>query len=337
MCRGHNVARSSRPRDAAGDAPPVARACRSHIGSVSQPAPIPLVFDRTLARRRLSRALARPETDILFERAREDLADRLAPVQRSFASILDLGSPRAGAVSTLRAAYPAATVVQAAPVPTALAGGAGLPLVADAEALPFGPERFDLAVSLLALHGVNDLPGALVQVRRSLKPDGLFVAALLGGQSLQELRAVLAEAESEIKGGASPRVAPFTDLRDLGHLLQRTGFALPVTDLDRVTVRYGSMFGLLADLRAMGLTNVLADRSRRPTPRGLLLRAAELYAQRFADPDGRLRATFDLVWLSGWAPHESQQKPLRPGSATMRLADALGAQEQRIDVSGKPR
>ena len=306
-----------------------------HMEGVPQPSsPIPTVFDRALVRRRLARALARPEPDFLFERAREDLADRLAPVQRSFATILELGSPRDGATAALAAAYPEATLVRAAPVVgPAVAGGATV--VADPEALPFGPERFDLAVSILALHAANDLPGALVQVRRSLKPDGLFVAAFLGGQTLQELRAVLAEAEAELTGGASPRVAPFTDLRDLGHLLQRTGFALPVTDLDRVTVRYGSMLGLLGDLRAMGLTNALTDRSRRPTPRRLLLRAAEIYAERFADADGRLRATFDLVWLSGWAPHESQQKPLKPGSAKMRLADALGAREQRIDVTGK--
>ena len=207
--------------------------------------------------------------------------------------------------------------------------------MADEELSPFAPERFDLCVSALAQHSVNDLPGALTQVRRSLKPDGLFLGALLGGQTLQELRAVLAEAESEIRGGASPRVAPFSDVRDLGHLLQRAGFALPVTDLDRVTVRYGSMFTLVADLRAMGLTNALAHRDTRPLGRRMFLRAAQLYAERFADPDGRLRATFDIVWLSGWVPHESQQKPLKPGSAKMRLADALGAQEQRIDVSGK--
>lgn len=309
---------------------------RRHTHAVPQPATIPTVFDRALVRRRLSRSLARPEPDFLFERVREDLVDRLLPVQRSFTSVLEVGAPRGAAADTLQGAYPEAAVVQAAPVRATLAARAGpLALVADPEALPFGPERFDLAVSLMALHAANDLPGALVQIRRSLKPDGLFLAALLGGQTLQELRAVLAEAEAELTGGASPRVAPFTDLRDLGHLLQRTGFALPVTDLDRVTVRYGTVFALLADLRAMGLTNALAARSRRPTSRRLLLRAAELYAQRFADGDGRLRATFDIVWLSGWAPHESQQKPLKPGSARMRLADALGAQERRIDVSGQ--
>ena len=301
---------------------------------MSKPSPIPRVFDCALVRRRLARALLRSDSHFLLDRLCDDLVQRLLPVQRTFASILDLGTPTAQAAAALRGVAPAATLVRAAPF--LQAGGSGsLTLVADPEALAFAPERFDLTVSLLSLQSVNDLPGALVQIRRSLKPDGLFLAAIMGGQSLQELRAVLAEAEAEITGGASPRVAPFTDLRDLGHLLQRTGFALPVTDFDRVTVRYGSMFDLLADLRAMGLTNALVQRSRRPTPRRLFLRAAELYAQRFADPDGRLRATFDLVWLSGWAPHESQQKPLRPGSAKMRLADALGAREQRIDVTGK--
>ncbi len=180
-------------------------------------------------------------------------------------------------------------------------------------------------MSALTLQTLNDLPGALVQMRRALKPDGLFLGCLFGGQTLQELRAVLTEAEIEATSGASPRVAPFADLRDLGGLLQRAGFALPVTDTDRLTVRYDTLFALIGDLRAMGLTNVLVDRSRRPTSRTVMLRAAALYAARFADADGRLRATFEIVWLSGWAPHASQQKPLRPGSATTRLADALAA------------
>jgi SAM-dependent methyltransferase len=185
----------------------------------------------------------------------------------------------------------------------------------------------DLAASLLALHAVNDLPGALIQIKRALRPDGLFIACLLAGQSLTELRQSLLAAEVELTGGASPRVAPFADLRDLGGLLQRAGFALPVIDSESVTVRYGDMFGLLRDLRAMGWANALSERSRKPLRRSVLLRAAELYAERFADPDGRLRATFEIVWLSGWAPHESQQKPLRPGSAKARLADALGVPE----------
>jgi SAM-dependent methyltransferase len=202
-----------------------------------------------------------------------------------------------------------------------------LSMVADEEALPFAGNSFDLIVSALSLQWANDLPGALVQIRRALKPDGLFLAALVGGQSLAELRTALTSAEAELTGGASPRVAPFADVRDLGRLLQRAGFALPVTDVEPITVRYASMFALMQDLRAMGATNALSERSRVPLRRAVVLRAAEIYAERFADPDGRVRATFDIVWLSGWAPHESQQKPLAPGSARMRLADALNATE----------
>jgi len=200
-------------------------------------------------------------------------------------------------------------------------------VVADEEALPFRDASLDLVVSALALQFVNDLPGTLIQIRRTLKPDGLLLAALIGGESLTELRVAFAEAEAEIEGGVSPRVVPFADLRDLGALLQRAGFALPVTDVDRVTVRYASPLALMHDLRRMGAGNVLTARRRTPLRRSTLLRVLEIYAERFADPDGRIRATFEIVWLSGWAPHESQQKPLRPGSAQTRLADALRAQE----------
>ena len=294
------------------------------MDSSSPLAAAPRVFDRVLARRRLVRAIAAGGDDFLLARACADLVDRLAPVQRTFATILDLGTPRGVATATLAAAFPAAAITRASGVADGTDPRGGC-VVADEEALPFAAGSFDLAVSLLALHGVNDLPGALVQVRRALKPDGLFVGCLIGGQSLAELRTALTTAEVELTGGASPRVAPFADLRDLGGLLQRAGFALPVTDSDRLTVRYGSMFALMADLRTMGATNVLVERSRRPLSRPILLRAAAIYAERFADPDGRVRATFDLVWLSGWSPHESQQKPARRGSATVSLADALQA------------
>ena len=200
-------------------------------------------------------------------------------------------------------------------------------VVGDLQALPLAPESTDLIVSALALHTVNDLPGTLAQIRRALRPDGLFLACLPGGQTLHELRHAFASAEAELTGGASPRVAPFADLRDLGGLLQRAGLALPVTDTDVVTVRYASMFALMADLRAMGATSSLVQRSRRPLRRDVLMRAAAIYGEKFADGDGRVRATFELIWLSGWAPHESQQKPLRPGSAKMRLAEALGTTE----------
>jgi hypothetical protein len=183
-------------------------------------------------------------------------------------------------------------------------------------------------VSLLALQSVNDLPGSLLQIRRVLKPDGLFLGCLLGGSTLTELRQAFTQAEAEIEGGASPRVAPFADVRELGSLLQRAGFALPVADSELVRVRYADPFALMRDLRAMGFSNALRDRRRTPLRRTTLLRAARLYGDRFADPDGRIPATFELVWLSGWAPHESQQKPLQPGSARIRLADALGVKER---------
>jgi SAM-dependent methyltransferase len=199
--------------------------------------------------------------------------------------------------------------------------------IGDDEILPLAENSLNLAVSALALQHVNDLPGMLVQIRRALKPDGLFLAALAGGDTLTELRQCFAIAESELEGGVSPRVAPFADLRDLGALLQRAGFALPVIDSERITVRYDTVFALMHDLRRMGATNVLSERRRTPLRRKTLLRMVEVYGERFADPDRRLRATFEIIWLSGWAPHESQQQPLKPGSAKARLADALGARE----------
>ncbi len=206
-------------------------------------------------------------------------------------------------------------------------GSASLAVAADEEALPFADSSLDLVVSALALQFVNDLPGTLVQIRRALKPDGLFLAALLGGDTLTELRQAFAAAEAEIEDGVSPRVAPFADLRDMGGLLQRAGFALPVTDADRLTVRYASPLALMHDLRRMGAANALVARRRVPLKRKTLARMMEIYAERFADTDGRIRATFEIVWLSGWAPHASQQQPLRPGSARTRLADALGVNE----------
>ncbi|HVU40031.1 MAG TPA: methyltransferase domain-containing protein, partial [Xanthobacteraceae bacterium] len=213
-------------------------------------------------------------------------------------------------------------------VPEARAPGTGKNLVAaDEEALPFRDASLDLAVSALALQFVNDLPGALIQIRRALKPDGLFLAALVGGETLTELRQAFAAAESDVEGGASPRVAPFADVRAIGDLLQRAGFALPVTDSDRYTLRYETPFALMAELRRMGATNALVARRRTPLRRATLLRMAEIYRERFADSDGRVRATFEIVWLSGWAPHPGQQQPLKPGSAQSRLADVLGSRE----------
>ena len=290
----------------------------------------PIVFDRRLQRERLRRAAREGPASFLLDRAVLDLDDRVAAVKRRFDRILDLGSPGRSVASCLRARFPQAMLVQAAPDSAAF-GAERLSLVADEENVPFNGEIFDLAVSLLSLHWTNDLPGVLAQIRRVLRPDGLFLGCLVGGQSLKELRTALAVAEEETTGGASPRVAPFADIRDLGALLQRVGFALPVTDIETVGVRYADAFGLMRDLRAMGAANPLKERSRRPLRRATLNRAAQVYSERFADPDGRVRATFDLVWLSGWAPHESQQKPLRPGSARMRLADALGVPEGKLE------
>ena len=289
----------------------------------------PLVFDRPLVRRRLSRALRQGYADFLLVRAVEDLEERLSTVLRSFSLALDVGTPTPAVADALRRSGRAETVIRLSPVaePGSVLG--------DEERLPFSGERFDLAVSLLALQGVNDLPGSLVQIRRALKPDGLFVGALLGGTTLTELRQALTQAEAEIEGGVSPRVAPFADLRDIGGLLQRAGFALPVADSDIVRVRYANAFALMRDLRQMGLTNALQDRRRTPLRRATLIRAAEIYAERFGEPDGRIPATFEIVWLSGWTPHESQQKPLRPGSAKVRLADALGVKEGEAPVNPK--
>ena len=290
----------------------------------------PLIFDRSLLRRRLARALRFGPATFLLEQVALDMGERLSIIKRPFERALDLGSPTPDVAAMLAARAPQ-LLVRAAPLAEALGEGDWLGIVADEEALPFAPESFDLIVSGLTLQHVNDLPGALTQIRRALRPDGLFMACLVGGQSLTELRAALAAAEEEIRDGVSPRVSPFVDLRDLGGLLQRAGFTLPVTDVDTVTVRYDHLFALAHDLRAMGATNALTLRDPRGLSRTVLLRAAEIYAERFSDSDGRVRATFDLVWLSGWAPHESQQKPLQPGSAKMRLADALKAPEQKFD------
>jgi SAM-dependent methyltransferase len=285
----------------------------------------PMIFDRALLRRRRRRAAALGPATFLLDRVAGDLAERLATVLRRFEVAVDLGTPGDAVRNALVRLESVGRIVAADVMPDAARGE--IVVAADAEALPFGDATLDLVVSALALQFVNDLPGVLVQIRRALRPDGLFLAALLGGETLTELRQSFAEAESDIEGGVSPRVAPFADLRDLGALLQRAGFALPVTDVDRVTVRYDSVFGLMHDLRRMGATNALLARRRTPLKRATLMRMAEIYAERFADDDGRVRATFEIIWLSGWAPHPDQQQPLRPGSAKARLADALGTRE----------
>ena len=262
------------------------------------------------------------------------MADRLSVVLRQFDRAVDLGTPGEAVRRALAASGKVGTIVAASPFATPAPAGT-LAVVADEEALPFRDGALDLVVSALSLQFANDLPGVLVQIRRALRPDGLLLAALLGGDTLTELRQAFAEAEAEVEDGISPRVAPFADLRELGALLQRTGFALPVTDVDRVSVRYASPLALMHDLRRMGATNVLTERRRKPLRRATLMRMLEIYGARFADPDGRVRATFEIVWLSGWAPHESQQQPLRPGAAQHRLADALGTKEQPAGEKAK--
>jgi SAM-dependent methyltransferase len=283
-----------------------------------------LLFDRQLAGRRLARAWRGGFADFLLARAADDLAERLEAITRDFAVAVDLGSPGDAGWTVLSRQPRIGLALRCAP-----RGSGGVRhVVADEEASPFQQGSLSLATSLLGLQGVNDLPGALVQIRRTLHPDGLFLGCMLGGGTLRELREAFAIAESETAGGVSPRVAPFADVRDAGGLLQRAGFALPVVDSEPVTVRYAHPLALFADLRAMGLGNALMARRRTPLRRDTLQRLVSAYAERFSDADGRVRATFELIWLSGWAPHESQQKPLKPGSAKARLAEALGAVER---------
>lgn len=285
----------------------------------------PQLFDRPLARLRRARARALGPATFLLDWVADDFADRLSLILRRFEAAADLATP----TDALRRAVLARGAIDRLQGCNDSGDAECLPL--DGETLPFAPASLDLIVSALALHEVNDLPGVMIQARRALKPDGLFMAAIPGGETLVELRQAFAQAESETTGGLSPRVFPFVDVRDAGALLQRAGLALPVIDSDRLTVRYPDVFALFADLRRMGATNTLIERRRVPLRRDTLRRLAEIYTERFADPDGRLRATFEIIWLAGWAPHESQQKPLAPGSAKMRLADALRPAETAPD------
>ena len=275
---------------------------------MATPHSAPILFDRALLRARQMRAGKQGEATFLLDRVAEDMTDRISAVKREFADVADIWTPGDVLRPPLTDRFKSVTLVK---------------LESDSEVLPLKPESLDLAVSALAFQFVNDLPGVLAQIRRALRPDGLLLAAMLGGDTLTELRQSFAAAEAECEGGVSPRVAPSADLRDIGHLLQRAGLALPVTDVDPVVVRYDNAFALMQDLRGMGATNILVERRRAPTRRATMLRMSEIYAERFSDPDGRIRATFDIVWLSAWAPHESQPKPLRPGSAKASLEAAV--------------
>src|SRR5215475_12844447 len=288
------------------------RADRLNQATMSHsPTTAPVVFDRALLAEREMRACSLGPATFLLDRVLDDMEERLAAVKRDFLDAADVWTPTEAL--QLRLSRQLRQPVRRVATPEDL----------RQEVLPFAPGSLDLALSALAFQFVNDLPGVLAQIRRALKPDGLLLAAMIGGDTLTELRQSFAAAEAECEGGVSPRVAPFADLRDIGSLLQRAGLALPVTDVDRVVARYDSAFSLMADLRRMGATNILLERRHTPTRRSTMLRMAQIYSERFADPDGRIRATFDVIWLSGWAPHESQPKPLKPGSATASLEEAV--------------
>ncbi len=288
----------------------------------------PAIFDRQLlARRRERAALASDVPDFLLRRTAHDIAERLSLIKRTFGRALVLGAANGVLADVLKESVGVAEIVVCDIAPGCLEADGRLAVVVDEEALPFQEQSFDLVVSGLTLQFINDLPGVLAQIRRMLKPDGLFLGAMVGGDTLAELRAAVLAAEIELCDGASPRVAPFADVRDVGGLLQRAGFTLPVADADVVTVTYATPLDLMRELKAMGASNVLMDRRRVPMTRGMLLRIAEIYAERFTDEDGRVPATFEVLTMTGWSPHESQQQPLRPGSAARRLAEALGADE----------
>jgi NADH dehydrogenase [ubiquinone] 1 alpha subcomplex assembly factor 5 len=293
------------------------------------------LFDRRLLRRRRDRAAAGLRAhDFLLREAGERLADRLLDIRRRFPLALDLGC-RTGLMAGLlagRGGVERLIGVEPSAVMARRAAAAGPVVVAEEEALPFAPASFDLVLSLLNLHWVGDLPGALLQIRQALKPDGLFLGVMFGLGTLGELRDCLLAAESELRGGAGPRVSPFAELRDAAGLLQRAGFALPVADAERLTVTYPDALALMRDLRGMGEANALSARPRGFAGREVFARAAALYAARHGDSAGRIPARFQLVFLTGWSPHESQQQALRPGSARRRLADALETTEQSTGV-----
>ena len=283
-----------------------------------------LVFDPDLVALNRARAagIADPGAGFLLDIAAQELADRVSAVERHFDDAVELHGMTGAAAAEIMATGKVGRM-RRLETTGLFSGGAGKFSVAPLETLPLEPQSINLAVSPLSAHLTNDTPGLFIQIRRALKPDGLFLAAIPGAGTLNELRESLLSAEEELTGGVSPRVIPFADVRDIGALLQRAGFALPVADVETYTVRYDSIFPLMRDLRNMGMANPLAGRSKKPPSRRLFLRAGEIYAERFSDPDGRIRATFSVVYVSGWAPHESQQKPLRPGSAKISLATVL--------------
>lgn len=293
-------------------------------------------FDRKLLRRRRNRAATGlAGFEFLMAEVAERLVDRLADVRRAFPLAIDLGchTGQVGRVLAGRGGIETLIQVDLGENMTRRAGGPSV--VADEEAIPFAAGSLDAVLSSLSLHWVNDLPGALVQIRRALKPDGMFLAAMLGTGTLAELQQALSEAEIAEEGGLSPRVSPFADVRDLGDLLGRAGFTLPVADTETITVSYADPLRLMADLRGMGESNVVVDRRRTPLRRATLMAAAQRYRDLFGGPDGRMPATFQVVFLTGWAPHADQPQPLRPGSAIKRMSEALDASEVALGEKAK--
>ncbi len=297
-----------------------------------------IVFDRSLVRRRRDRAAEKlADHDFLFREIAERLVDRLNDIGRKFDRALDLGCHSGALAHALTGSDKVGWLVQSDLSPAMVTHApARARLASDEEALPFRSNLFDMVISGLSLHWVNDLPGTLLQIQRSLTPDGLFLATLFGGETLGELRAALTDAELEVSGGASPRVSPFVDVRDAGMLLQRAGFSLPVVDAETITVSYADPLALLHDVRGMGEANALVSRHKAPLRRAVLQRMFELYGERHATGDGRITASFQTVTLTGWKPDASQPKPLRPGSAAQRLADALGADETPAGETTSP-
>lgn len=299
----------------------------------------PEVFDRALLRLRRDRAAANfAEFDFLFEAVGDQLADRLADVKREFPVIADLGAGTSTLTRSLRQ-RPGTQHVIALDMSQGMAASVwgaakGQVVVADEDLLPFAPHSLDAVIANLSLHWVNDLPGALAQIRQCLKPDGLFLAALMGGESLRELRESLMSAEMDVRGGASPRVSPLIDMQDMSALMQRAGFALPVVDRDTISVDYASPFRLMHDLRGMGAANATAARDKSPVTRAMMMETARIYAENHPAEDGEeeggVAATFEIIYAIGWAPDASQQQPLKPGTAKLRLADALGGEEKEI-------
>lgn len=292
-----------------------------------------IVFDRDLiAKRRVRAKAAFPNHDFLFSWSKEQLSERLLDINRNFPTVLQIGS-RGGFIKGEHPKLSENIItcdLCSSPIDDVTCPDAYQYIQSDEEFLPIAPKTMDLAISNLTLHTTNDLPGALLQIRKTLKDDGMFLAAMLGGETLHELRDAMAITEQQLYGQTSSRVFPFADKTQMGGLLFRSGLALPVVDSDIITVSYENVFKLMEDLRGMGESNTILKRSKKPLTKEFFVRLAQNYQERYSDKDGRIKASFEIIFLLGWAPHKSQQKPLPPGSAKRSLAEALGATEIKI-------